>query len=295
MKLRTPLALAGAAAMTITTGLVTTATTSQAAATKSFAYGVSINGEGKQPYVESTDGSPQTQGTPEFPTEFSPLLAGTVAALEAGDDFASIRLADLTIGAASDQLPQEVKDGIDQLTELCTQAVGPIEDEALAPILTGIRENAPTEVPLPEDGDVLAFCDGLLDGDLPALLGLTAVEVQCDGDAGRVTVAGVTILGAPVPVAGNIPRDTQLFAGEATPLAEAVQVTFNRQTKRPDGSFSVDGAVISLGGGEGEIILGHTTCGQPLPRRAEGRAPVNKPAPQAEAPEPVRQSVPVTG
>ncbi|HET6694127.1 MAG TPA: hypothetical protein VFG97_07460, partial [Pedococcus sp.] len=58
-----------------------------------------------------------------------------------------------------------------------------------------------------------------------------------------------------------------------------------------NGAFSVDGVVVELGGGQGEIILGHTTCGEPIDRQT-GRAPT---PPRAEAPEPVRQSVPVTG
>lgn len=293
MNIRMPLALVGATALAVTTGLVTTAPTATSAApTKSYAYGLSINGEGKQPYVESTDGSTQTQGTPDFPSDLDPAVSGTIAQLQAGDDFASVRVADLTVGQGLAGLPTELKDGIGQLTQLCTEAVQPAT-EPTAPVFDGIRENAPTELELADQQDVVAFCTGLLDNEVPALVGVTGLEVQCDGDSGAVTLAGVSLLGADLPLAGEIEPDTKLLAGDAAPLAEAAQVTFNRQTSRGNGAFDVDGMVISLGGGEGEIIVGHTTCGEPL-RRETGQAPGGTPR-QAEAPTPVRQSVPVTG
>ncbi len=108
-----------------------------------------------------------------------------------------------------------------------------------------------------------------------------------------MTLADTSVLGAPAPepLQGDVPADTKLFTGDAAPLAQLVQVTFNRQTEKPNGAFSVDGIVVELGGGQGEIVLGHTTCGEPINRQT-GRAPT---PPRAEAPEPVRQSVPVTG
>ena len=289
MKLRTPATIAGAAALAVTAGLMTAAPqASSAAPTKSFAYGLSINGEGKQPYVESTDGS--TQSTPNAVIPDNPRVSGTVLNLTAGDDAASVTVGDLTVGSAADQLPPEVKKGIGQLTELCTQAVTPAAEQGLKPILDGIRENAPTDLELPSDQDVIDFCNGLLDAEIPALASVTTLDVQCNGDSGTVTVAGVEVLGAPVPLAGEMAPDTKLFSGQAAPLEQAVQVTFNRQTAKPDGTFSVDGVVVSLGGGQGEIVLGHTTCGEPL-AEVKGVEETRR----APAPEAVRQSVPVTG
>lgn len=290
MMLRTPLALAGATALAVTTGLVTTANPSQAAATKSYAYGVSINGEGKQPYVESTDGSTQTTGGAPIPQ--NPLVYGNIAELKAGDDFASVRVANLTVGEATQQLPAELTAELEQLQQICAG----LQESPSEQLFDGIRENVPTELELPTEDDVVQFCNELLDADLPALAAIDTVDIECNGDSGAVTIAGVSILGAQVPLAGRFTEETDLLAGQASPLAQAVQVTFNRQTARPDGSFTVDGVVVSLGGGQGEIVLGSTTCGEPLPE-VKGRArtaprPAQAPAP---APTPVQQSVPVTG
>lgn len=296
MKLRTPLALAGAAAMAITTGLVTAATTSQAAATKSFAYGVSINGEGKQPYVESTDGSTQTQGTPPFPD--NPLLTGTIAEISAGNDTASITIGDVTVGDVGSEVPTEITDQLAALKEACAPFQGqtePLDAQVIGGVEDGLAEILPPAL-VPQVEDLDEFCTTILGFELPALADLDTLKVECNGGSGSVTLAGANILGESVVVPGNIQPNTRLISdSELAPLAALIDITLNRQTPRGDGSFSVDGAVISLGGGEGEIILGHTTCGQPIRRPAEGRAPVKKLAPQAEAPEPVRRSVPVTG
>ena len=198
-------------------------------------------------------------------------------------------------GSAVDQLPPEAREGITQLQQLCEQVVTPVEGQALEPILSQIRDNAPTELQLPDQGAVTEFCNGLVDENLPSLVAIDTIDIECDGDSGRMSLAGTTVLGAPAPepLQGDIPANTKLFAGQAAPLADAVQVTFNRQTKHANGAYSVDGVVVELGGGQGEIILGHTTCGEPLPREA-GRAPARAPR-QAEAPQPVQQNVPVTG
>lgn len=284
---RTQLALGTAAVVAATAGFVATTTqsASSAAPTKSYAWGLAVNGEGKQPYVESTDGSTQTDPDATIPA--NPALDGDIAVFEAGDNRAAIRVANLRIGSATDQLPQEVKDGVAQLTQACDEIVDPVAD-GVDPGLQQLRQNAPTELELPDGPAVKQFCQELLDGALPALAEVDTLDVSCEGDSGAVRLAGVSVLGAEVPLAGDVSPNTRLFAGEASPLAQAVQITFNRQTQRPNGAFDVDAVVVELGGGEGEIVLGHTTCGEPLPRQA------NAPAP-APAPEPVRKSVPVTG
>lgn len=294
MKLRTPLALTGAAALAVTTGLVTTATTSQAAATKSFAYGISINGEPKQPYIESTDGQTQTQGTPAFPD--NPLLTGTIAELSAGNDTASITIADVTVGDVGSEIPAEITEQLAALKEACAPFQGqtePLDEEVIGGVEDGLAEILPPAL-VPDVADLDEFCNTVLGFELPALADLDTLVVECNGDQGGVTLAGANILGESVVVPGEIERNTKLIGDtELSPLAALIEITLNRQTgPRPDGSFSVDGAVVSLAGGEGEIILGHTTCGKPI---AQPRNPGRAPAPRAEAPEPVRQSVPVTG
>lgn len=292
MKLRTPVALAGAAALAITTGLVTTADPSSAAATKSYAYGLSINGEGKQPYVESTDGSTQSSG--EAAVADNPVVSGTIAELKAGDDVASVRVANLTIGSGAQQIPADVVTQLNNLKPLC-DGLGEAPGEQ---VLNPIRDGLPTGLELPTEEDVVEFCNGLVDADLPALASVDTVDISCDGDSGAVTIAGLRVLGAELPFAGDdIAPGTTLFDGEAAPLGDAVQVTLNRQTQRPDGAFSVDGVVVSLGGGQGEIVLGHTTCGEPLPAEPEVKGEErNEPRPApAQAPAPVQRDLPVTG
>jgi hypothetical protein len=280
------MALAGAAALAVTTGLVTTANPSQAAATKSYAYGISVNGEGKQPYVESTDGSTQTNPDASLPD--NPLLSGTIAKFQAGDDYASIRIADLTVGSAAGELAPL----FEQLQQLQTACEG-LGEAPTEQVFDGIRDNLPTGIQLPTEEQVIDFCNALVDVDLPSVASIGTVDIECDGDSGRVALADTSVLGAPAPepLQGDVPANTKLFTGEAAPLAQALQVTFNRQTAKPNGAFSVDGVVVEAGGGQLEIVLGHTTCGEPLPA---GRAPAQAPAP-APAPDPVRQSVPVTG
>jgi hypothetical protein len=292
MKTRKPLAIAAAAAMTMTAGLVVAANPSQAAATKSYAWGLAINGEPKQPYVESTDGSTQTDPDASFPPEAEPLLAGDIIKFQAGDDYANISIADLKIASAASEL-EPLFDELQNLQQAC-EGLG---DAPTDQLLDGVRENLPTGVQLPSEEQVLAFCSGLIDADIASLLSIDTFDVECKGDSGSVTLADTKVLGAaaPEPLQGDVPVDTKLFTGDAAPLAELVQVTFNRQTKKPNGAFSVDGMVLEVGGGGLEVIVGHTTCGEPIEQPAAetaGRAPAPK---QAEAPKPVRQSVPVTG
>ena len=288
MKFRTPLALAGAAALAVTTGLVTTADPSQAAATKSYAWGFAINGEPKQPYVESTDGSTQTNPDASFPAEAEPLVSGDIIKFQAGDDYANISIADLTLASEASQLEPLFAE-LQDLQQACT-GLGEAPTEQ---VLTEFQNNLPTGIQLPTEEQVLDFCSQLLDADIASLLAIDTFDVECRGDSGSVTLADTSVLGAPAPepLQGDVPADTKLFTGDAAPLAQLVQVTFNRQTAKPNGAFSVDGIVVELGGGQGEIVLGHTTCGEPVSQPA--RSAPNPPP--ADAPEPVRQSVPVTG
>jgi hypothetical protein len=292
MKIRTPLALAGAAALAVTTGLVTAAPyASSAAPTKSFAWGFAINGEPKQPYVESTDGSTQTDPDASLPPEAAPLLSGDIIKFQAGDDYANISIADLEVASTASELEPLFAE-LQGLQEAC-EGLGEAPSEEL---LDGLRKNLSTGVELPTEEQVLNFCSNLIDADIDSLFAVDTFDVECDGDSGSVTLANTRVLGAaaPEPLQGEVPAGTKLFTGDAAPLAELVQVTFNRQTPKPNGAFSVDGIVLEVGGGGLEVILGHTTCGEPIPQESTGRAPAPAP-PRAEAPEPVRQSVPVTG
>jgi len=279
MKARSKVVLA--AVGVVSAGLVAYApVASSAPTTKSFAYGFSANGEGQQPYVESTDGQQHETGgnLPE-----NPLLTGQLVYLSAGDDEAAVRIANLTFGGALAQLPPEATAGIEQLQAACAA----FEQEPPGE-LPPIFENLPggvLETPTPEDA--AAFCTQLLDDEILNAAELRALNVSCDGDRGAVEVAGASVLGADAPgLTGPVDPDTTLLPAES-PL----QITLNRQTQNADGSFTVDGLVLTAGpGGEGEVVLASTTCGEPIatPR-------VTDDPPPAPAPTPVPADIPVTG
>ena len=283
MRLRTRAALTGIAVATTAALLVSAPNAMSAATTKSFAYGVSVNGQGKQPYVESTDGSTHTQGG-SIPD--NPLLTGDIALLSAGDDTATVKVANLVAGKALTQLPPELTSQLDQLKAACEQLVDPATSQ-IPDILGQLPIGGVTQ---PTKDQLVGFCNDLLDGKIPNLAAVKALQVNCQGDAGTVTVAGVSVLGAEVPLAGQMAPNTKLFTAD-NPLSQGVQVTFNRQTPHKDGSFTVDGVVVDLGGNQGEIVLASTTCGIPVKTPA-GRAPT---PPRAPAPQPVERDVPVTG
>ncbi len=69
-------------------------------------------------------------------------------------------------------------------------------------------------------------------------------------------------------------------------------MTLNRQTKGPNGAFTVDGLVVSLGGGQAEAVVASTTCGEGIVQSEGGSNPE---APTAPAPTPQQGSAPVTG
>lgn len=281
MKSRTRIGAAGMAcvAAVATVALVAGAPgASSATPTKSYAYGLSVNGQGKQPYVESTDGSNQSQGgsIPE-----NPLLYGGVVNLSAGDDNASVQVANLTVGTALQQLPPELTGQLDQLTAACQQAVDPATQQ-LPDVLGQLPIGG---VEQPTSDEIVAFCNDLLDGSVPDLAELDALDVKCSGDSGTVTVAGLKVLGAQVPVAGSIPENTTVLPAESP-----VQITLNRQTPHQDGSYTVDGIVATAGpDSEGEVVIGSTTCGIPVAQKTN-QGP--KPAPK---PSPIPTTAPVTG
>ena len=139
----------------------------------------------------------------------------------------------------------------------------------------------------PTKEDFTEFCTDLLDGDFASLASIQVLNVECNGDAGTVTVAGASALGSGVPLnLDNVKPNTELF-----PDNPLISVTLNRQTKGPRGAFTVDGLVVSLGEGQAEAVVASTTCGEGIPQAA-GR---NTEAPTAPAPVPQQGSAPVTG
>ena len=292
MKLRTPLALAGAAAMAITTGLVTTATTSQAAGTKSYAYGVAIGGQGKQPYAEHPAGP--TSGGGQLPAELGPLAAGGILTVEADNNYANATVTNLTLGGGMEQLPQELRDAFQQLGDQCEQ----LPAEPTAEQLTGVFDAIPPGtlgdlVNTPED--LQSLCQALGAGDFTQLAQIETLDVECNGRDRSVEVLNARAFGSPVALNdSDVAPNSSLLPEELAPL---IKITLNKQYTNDKGGAVVEGLVLEVGGQE-VAVLASATCGETIRRPAEGRVPTRNrpaPAPQAEAPEPVRQSVPVTG
>ena len=286
MNTRTKAALLSVAAAT--TLVVAAAGPSGAAAGKSFAYGVSVNGQGQQPYVESTDGSTQTGGG-AIPDDASPLLSGGVMKLTAGNDKASADLVDLGLLNIGDHL-KPLTDNLKNLQPFC-DGLGQAgqADQALTQINDGIHQ-APggSLITLPSVKQAQEFCNTVIAGNIGELVHLKALNVKCSGDTGTVNLAGAELLGAKVPgINGDVAPNTPLF-----PDNPGFNVILNRQTQNKDGSFTVDGLVVNLGGSQGaDIVLASATCG----KRIVDRTTNGKPPHSAPAPSPVHRSLGVTG
>jgi hypothetical protein len=259
---------------------------SSADPTRSSAYGVSVNGGGQEvvppsPTVESTDGSEQSTGG-EIPSEAGPLLAGGLLKLTAGDDKASVVVTNLKIGNLAAELPKELTDQLDQLGAACDQF-----EQAPGEEIPDILGELPIGgVQQPSEQDLVAFCNDL--GTLANLATIETLNVECNGDTGTVTVLGASLLGAGVPTnLEDVAPNTKLF-----PDNPLLDVTLNRQTKGPNGAFTVDGLVVSLGGGQAEAVVASTTCGEGIAQSAGGSSPE---APTAPAPTPQQGTAPVTG
>lgn len=258
---------------------------SSAAPTRSSAYGVAVNAGGQEvvppsPSVESTDGSMQSTGG-EIPPEAGPLLSGGVLELSAGDDEARVSVTDLTIGNLAADLPPELREQLDQLQAAC-EGVEQAPGEELPDILGEL----PINVEQPGEEDLIEFCNGLLDGDFANLATIDTLQVECNGNAGTVTVLGASALGSGAPLdLENVEPNTELF-----PDNPLISVTLNRQSNGPRGGFTVDGLVVSLGEGEAEAVVASTTCGEVIAQPTS-----NTEAPTAPVPTPQQGSAPVTG
>lgn len=285
---------AGATGLAITATALLVATTSTAsgdAVSSSSAYGVSVGGAPGQPAVES-DGSGTQTGGGQVPAQLGPLASGGVLALSAGDDHATAAVTGLTLGSAVAQLPQELKDGLAHLTQVCSAVEqGTQANEVVAPLNDALDQvpglNQVVEVPTVEAAT--AFCNGLLDSDILDLATVGTLQAQCTDQTGSVTLSDVKVLGAPQPVlAGEVAPETQLLPPELAPVAK---ITLNHQTLDGE-NFTVEGLRLEVGG-KVVAVLASATCGGPAPVVQESKGP--KKGKQAPVPTPVRTSAPVTG
>lgn len=271
------LALAAATCAATVTVVAGSAGGGYAAATTSSAFGVSAEGPApipKTPYVESTDGSPQSTGGGTIPD--NPLLGGEVANLSAGNGEAAVKLLDVTVGGDLPAPPQELLDFCEQLPD---QGVPELPENPLPD--PGLPIPLPPPGELPAD-DLRSLCQLLL-SPADALLSADVVQVSCDGDEGSVRVMGLEIAGQAVPVPDPEPN---MSPAPANPL---INFTVNKQTSNPDGSFTVSALEVSLGDGTEVATLGSTTCGARVAASDD-----DDPAP-APAPTPVPADIPVTG
>ena len=213
------------------------------------------------------------------------MLAGGVLELTAGDDKASVEVTDLTIGNLSRRAPaEELTDQLDQLEQACA-AVRASSGRSRYPTSWVSCRSRGVEQPTEAQLDRVLQATSAT---LANLATIRALNVECNGDTGTVTVVGASALGSAVPLnLENVEPNTELF-----PDNPLLQVTLNRQTEGPRGAFTVDGLVVSLAGGQAEAVIASTTCGEGIPQSAGGSSPE---APTAPAPIPQQGSAPVTG
>jgi hypothetical protein len=93
---------------------------------------------------------------------------------------------------------------------------------------------------------------------------------------------GLEVAGQKVPVPDPEPNTS-------IPDNPLIGLTVNKQTRNADGSFTVSGVEVTLGGTQ-KVTLGSATCGA----RVAQQTGSPKPAP-APAPAPVQRNAPVTG
>lgn len=290
------LATAGALAVLAAGALVAAAPSGHAAARPSSAYGVGADGQvpvPKTPYIESKDGKQRSSSALELPK--NPLLSVRAANVAAGSDSASVEILDVVVGPnILDQVkvPPELKASCAQLPD------------------TGADDLPVPDVELPDLGLPLPLPKSVGTKDLPvknlpelckllltppsSLLGVDAINVYCDGDKGGVDVGSLTLLGQKI--------DLPTSPSTSIPAAPLATITANKQTKHSDGSFTVTGLEIDLGGGAEVIRLGSVTCAtpakvvKPTPKPTPTLPlPDSDPVPHAPPAKPIETRHPVTG
>lgn len=279
-----PRALAGAGAtalgaVTAIAALVIGTTAGYAETVPSSAYGIAAEGPvpiEPTPYVESTDGSRQENSALTLPE--NPLIALDVAKVVAEEEAASAQLLNLALAPGA-ELPSQLSALNEPLQQLMSGLQPACEAENPAePVTDALGEVLPSEIV--EQIDPQTLCASITTAETPALVTIELVKVSCDADSGSVEIANVALLGQQVAIP---PLENETPILPENPL---VTITANKQTSNDDGSFTVTGLEIDLGGGTEVITLGSATCGFHEPDE-------NKPT--APPPTPVTTGLPVTG
>ncbi|MGH3518779.1 MAG: choice-of-anchor P family protein [Haloechinothrix sp.] len=178
----------------------------------------------------------------------------------------------------------ESTDGSTQTSEVANVPLGEFGEVRLITLLAG-DDTASVE---------LAGVD--LSGE-PGSIEAEVIKVECEGDTGSVTIVGLTINDEEVPIPKPEPNQV-IFPGD--PL---LNVTANKQTTNPDGTFTVEGLVLFSETLDQEIVLGSATCGGPAdddkkpedPDNGDGDNGDNGDGPTATKPAPITTGLPVTG
>ncbi|MGW6283318.1 hypothetical protein [Kribbella sp. NPDC055071] len=276
--------------------LVASAPVGNAAARPSSAYAVSAEGQfpvAKTPYAESLDGKRHTTSALELPK--NPLLSVRAGNATAGNDSASVELFDIVVGPdilSQVKLPPELKQSCATLPATGADDL-PIPDLALPDLGIPLPSLSTKDLPVKNLPDL---CNLLLTPP-SSLLGIDAVNVWCSGDQGGVDIGALTLLGHKLA----LPTTKQSATIPAAPLAT---IKVNEQVKHSDGSFTITGLTIDIGGGTQVIRLASATCAKqvvskpkPTPKPTQPAIPVpgaDQP-PMAPRPVPVKTHQPVTG
>ncbi|WP_328999999.1 hypothetical protein OHA18_36880 [Kribbella sp. NBC_00709] len=275
----TPTVLTAAAvAGVVTFSLVASAPVGNAAARPSSAYAVSAEGQvpiPKTPYAESLDGKRQTTSALELPT--NPLLSVRAGTATAGNDSASVELFDIVVGPdilSQVQIPPELKQQCASLPKTGADDL-PLPDIALPDLGLPLPKLSTKDLPVKNLPDL---CNLLLNPP-KSLLAIDSLNVYCSGDSGGVDLGTVTLLGQTL----KLPSTKQGASLPSNPLAA---ISVNSQGKHSDGSFTITGLSINLGGGAEVINLASATCAKPAAK------PMPKPKPQPDNPAPPQLDTP---
>ena len=284
MKTRAKAGIAGVALATAATMVLGAPSASGDHQSSSSAYGLSLGGSPGEPAAAFPEGPRKAGG--ELPAELEQLAAGGVLTVTAGDDRATARVTDLTLGSGLDQLPDELQTGLQQIKDACDQLPAQPDDDVDQQILDQLPGELQELIDTP--GNLRDLCLVIGDGTFAELASVDTLHVECDDRTGSVAVSDVRIFGSTTPVndTDNVDRDTSVLPEELAPL---IKITLNRQSGEGQ-DFTVDGLVLELGGEE-VAVLASTTCGGPI---AHKQKPQEEPQ-QAPAPTPVQRDVPVTG
>lgn len=279
-----PRALAGAGAtalgaVTAIAALVIGTTAGYAETVPSSAYGIAAEGPvpiEPTPYVESTDGSKQENSALTLPD--NPLVSLEVAKVTAAEESASAELLNVGLVPGA-ELPEQLSALNEPLQQLMAGLQPACDAENPAePVTEALSDVLPAEIV--DQLDPQTLCASITTAETPALVTIELVHVACDADSGSVEIANVALLGQQVAIP---PLEDETPILPENPL---VTITANKQTSNDDGSFTVVGLEIDLGGGTEVITLGSATCGFHEPETDKPTAP---------PPTPVTTGLPVTG